>query len=148
MTSSEQHKIFHGIEPREIIDLQGCWFPGELVFIGQGVDCGYDVNNPESKKSGLYIHDFGPHVDVFRRAKPHETADLKYKNFPRELTVLGEFLGCSYKTERAKQEIKGSRTKYLCVTPSRKVLAVINKNKGVEFVMFGGNMYVEDWIRG
>lgn len=141
----EHYRNFHGVPPNQIIDMQ-VWVPGGMVLAGKGKDVGYGILNKHSNKDGWYVHDFGSSVKVYRRAKSGERADKTWSSFPRQLTVLGYNIGFTYVDDDGQlKEVKGSNKKYLGVTPNKKTLVVVG-NKGVEYVMEGGSMRVEDWI--
>ena len=133
------YKVFHGVDPNRVLDAPKAWRPGPLVLIGDGVDVGYGIRDKRSTKDGWYVHTFGKGVKVFRRAKHGETPSRTYKSFPQDLMVLGYNLGYTVrpKGQQKMVEVKGSTKKWL---------AVIGPS-GVEIVMTGGNMRVEDWIR-
>lgn len=143
---SEHYRFFHGVPPDEVIEKQA-WVPGGMVLIGHGEDVGYGILNRHSSKDGWYVHDFGANVKVYRRARQGEQADKTWSTFPHTLTSLGYNLGFSYIDNNGQlHEVKGSKTKRLSVTPSRKTLVVVGPN-GVEYLMEGGDMRVDDWIR-
>jgi transcriptional regulator with XRE-family HTH domain len=144
----DHYRMFHGVPPSEVID-QEVWVPGGMVLIGTGKDVGYGISNPESFKDGLYVHDFGPGVKIYRRPRSGERADKTWRSFPSQLTNLGWNLGFTYNaggTDGPMKEVKGSRNKYLAVTPNRKTLVVVD-GVGVLYLMEGGAMRVDDWIR-
>jgi len=141
----EHYRNFHGVPPNKFIDMN-VWVPGGMVLAGKGKDVGYGILNKHSNKDGWYVHDFGSSVQVYRKAKGGEQADKTWSSFPRQLTVLGYNIGFSYIDDDGQlKEVKGSNKKYLAVTPNKKTLVVVG-NSGVEYVMEGGSMRVEDWI--
>lgn len=141
----EHYRFFHGVPPDKSIDMD-IWVPGEMVLVGKGEDVGYGIMNKHSNKDGWYVHDFGPDVKVYRRARRGESPDRIWSSFPPTLTVLGYNIGFTYIDEDGNmKEVKGSKSKYLGVTPNKKTLVVVGKN-GVEYLMEGGMMRVEDWI--
>jgi transcriptional regulator with XRE-family HTH domain len=144
----EHYRLFHGVEPQSYIDME-VWVPGGMVLIGVGKDVGYGIANKHSMKDGWYVHDFGSQVKIYRRARDGERATKTWSSFPRQLTNLGYNLGFTY-LEGGKdgpmKEVKGSRSKYLAVTPNRRTLVILGP-KGVEYLMEGGSMRVDDWIR-
>lgn len=144
----EHYVFFHGVPPEEIIDMEA-WVPGGMVLVGVGKDVGYGISNKHSSKNGWYVHDFGSSVKVYRRAKKGEKATKTWRSFPRQLTNLGYNLGFTYLdggVDGPMKEVKGSSQKYLGVTPNRRTLVVVGP-RGVEYLMEGGNMRVDDWIR-
>jgi len=142
----EHYRFFHGVPPDEYIDLE-TWVPGEMVLIGSGKDVGYGIQNKHSKKEGWYVHDFGPSVKIYQRARSGQRPDRIWKSFPSQLTNLGYNLGFTYiGTDGEMKEVKGAQNKYLAVTPSRRTLVIVGP-KGVEYLMEGGEMRVDDWIR-
>jgi len=144
----EHYEHFHGTEPSEVLDME-VWVPGGMVLVGVGKDVGYGILNEASKKDGWYVHDFGDQVKVYRRARQGERADKTWSSFPHQLTVLGYNLGFTFLdggVGGSMQEVKGSEGKYLGVTPNKLTLVVVGP-KGVEYLMEGGNMRVDDWIR-
>lgn len=147
-TAANAYKLFHKHAPDVVDEVHGVWYPGELVKIGVGQDIGYGNDRERTDKQGWYVHDFGPSVQIFRRAKPGERADKTISNFPADsLWVLGYNLGFTYKTsDGSLHEVKGSRRKKLAATPDGKMLVVVGPG-GVEFLATGGNMRVVDWIR-
>ena len=61
--------------------------------------------------------------------------------------VLGRALGFTYRDSQGRaHEVKGGTGTRLAVTPSKRTLAIVGR-AGVVYVMEGGNMRVEDWIR-
>lgn len=144
---AEHYEFFHGVPPDKVVDYDGTWIPGRMVLIGVGKDVGYGILNKHSTKDGWYVHDFGRQVKVYRRARRGERADKTWSRFPTELTSLGYNIGFTYvDDDGGMKEVKGSRKKYLAVTPSRRTLVVVGP-KGVEYLMEGGEMRVDDWIR-
>lgn len=140
----DQYTKFHGVPPSRV-DTAKLWIPGRLVLIGHGVDIGYGVTESDSSKDGRYVHDFGPSVKVYRRAKSGEVADKTYRNFPTEFWVLGATLGFTYFDGEQEQTLRGSKRRKLCVTKDRKRLVVMGAG-GVEFLCIGGKMRIADWI--
>jgi hypothetical protein len=144
----DHYRMFHGVPPSEVIEGE-VWVPGGMVFIGTGKDVGYGISNPDSFKDGWYVHDFGAGVKIYRRPRRGERADKTWRNFPSQLTNLGWNLGFTYNDggpNGPMKEVKGSRTKHLAVTPNRKTLVVLD-GVGVLYLMEGGAMRVDDWIR-
>ncbi|MFH1645986.1 MAG: DUF5661 family protein, partial [Candidatus Omnitrophota bacterium] len=141
----KHYEEFHGTEPDGEIQMRG-WVPGGLVCLGRGVDVGYGISAKGSIKDGWYVHDFGKGVKIYRRAKTGENPDKIVKKFPSQLMMLGYNIGFTYENEYGEEiEVRGSQRKQLCVTSDKKTLVVVG-SKGVEFVMKGGDMRVEDWI--
>jgi hypothetical protein len=140
------YRRFHDVEPDRVIEGQS-WVPGPLVYVGRGVDIGYNIIDRRSSKDGWYVHDFGHGVSIYRRAKSGEQPDKTLSSFPRELLVLGSNLGFTYEDDRGgKHEVKGSRSKTLCATPDKRKLAIVGPSGDVEFMAWGGQMRVVDWI--
>mgnify|MGYP001603847583 FL=1 len=142
----EHYRVFHGVDPNKILEAAKAWVPGELALVGEGVDVGYGIRDKRSTKDGWYVHTFGRGVKVFRRAKRGEKPSKVYRSFPKDLMILGYNLGYTYRKGGKMTEVKGGRQKWLAVTPDGRTLAVIGSG-GVEIVMTGGDMRVEDWIR-
>lgn len=139
------YERFHGVEPDRVTEGK-FWVPGPLVYVGRGIDIGYNIIDRRSNKDGWYVHDFGHGVNIYRRARSGEPPTKVFPSFPKELLVLGSNLGFTYEdTDGRKKEVKGSTSKKLCATPDRRKLAVVGPN-GVEFVAYGGQMRVVDWI--
>lgn len=143
----DPYRAFHGVDPSQVEERK-TWVPGELVLLGSAVDVGYRAKDRHSNKGrGPYVHDFGGGVRAFRRARKSEHVDKVWRNFPTNLTVLGQALGFTYQDANGRtREVKLGKTKRLSTTPSRRVLVVVG-SKGVEYVIEGGNMHVADWIR-
>lgn len=136
---------FHGVDPDTVFEAKA-WVPGPLVYIGRGVDVGYNIIDHRSNKDGWYVHDFGHGVSVYRRARDNEQPTKVLSNFPGELLVLGSNLGFTYEDEQGRQrEVKGSLRKKLCTTPDKRKLVIVGPS-GVEFMAWGGKMRVVDWI--
>ncbi len=146
--ATSAYEIFHKHSPDAVDEVYGVWYPGELVKIGVGQDIGYGNDHERTEKHGWYVHDFGPRVEIFRRARPGERADKTISDFPAEnLWVLGYNLGFTYRdASGALHEVKSSRRKKLAATPDGRTLVVVGPD-GVEFLATGGNMRVVDWIR-
>jgi len=145
----DHYRDFHGVPPSEVIEKQGVYFPGGMVFIGTGKDVGYGISNPDSFKDGWYVHDFGAGVKIYRRPRSGEQSTKTWSSFPHQLTNLGWSLGFTYNEDGPDGqmvEVKGSRRKHLAATPNRKTLVVID-GVGVLYLMEGGAMRVDDWIR-
>lgn len=146
----QQYKKFHGVEPEKLFEGQYD-VPDDLVLEGRGVTIGYGIVEHNSSKEGRYVHDFKEGVKVWRRTRKNERPDkvINPDSFPKNLMVLGFWLGMSYEDEdEDMREALGSRNKLLCTNLSGKKLYVINKRtKVVEYVIYGGRMHVTDWIR-
>lgn len=145
----DHYRMFHGVPPSEVIEMERVWVPGGMVFIGTGKDVGYGISNPDSFKDGWYVHDFGSGVKIYRRCRDGERPTKTWRSFPTQLTNLGWNLGFTYNDggpNGPMKEVKGSRSKFLAVTPNRKTLVVID-GVGVLYLMEGGAMRVDDWIR-
>jgi len=148
-SAKAHYREFHGSEP-DNVETKNMWVPGGLVEVGRGdaIDVGYEIGSRDSSKghNNLYVHDFGGSVKIYRKAKKNETPDKVYKNFPKECMVLGYNIGFSYKDNNGDlKEVKGSRRKKLAA-PNKRTLVVIGP-KGVEYLMQGGAMHIDDWIR-
>jgi len=144
----ENYRIFHGVDPEGYLDMN-IWVPGEMIIVGVGKDVGYGILNKYSHKDGWYVHDFGPKVKIYRRAKSGERADRTWRNFPRTVTNMGHNLGFTYLkggVDGPMKEVKGAENKYLAFTPSRRTIVVVGP-RGIEYLMEGGNMRVDNWIR-
>jgi len=143
----EHYEYFHGVPPDEHIDFDSIWVPGGMALVGKGKDVGYGILNNRSNKDGWYVHDFGKAVKVYKRPRSGQSASKTWSSFPSQLTSLGYNLGFTYiDDDGTLKEVKGSKRKYLAVTPNRRTLVVVGP-KGVEYLMEGGNMRVDDWIR-
>jgi len=147
-TAASAYRLFHKHDPDVVDEVHEVWYPGELVKIGVGQDIGYGNDRERTDKQGWYVHDFGPSVEIFRRAKRGERSDKTIRSFPADsLWVLGYNLGFTYRDATgALHEVKSSRRKKLAATPDGKTLVVVGPD-GVEFLATGGNMHVTDWIR-
>jgi len=144
----ENYRTFHGVDPDEFLDMN-IWVPGEMVVVGVGKDVGYGILNKYSNKDGWYVHDFGPKVKIYRRAKSGERADRTWSSFPRAVTSMGFNLGFTYLkggVDGPMKEVKGAKNKYLAFTPSRRTIVVVGPS-GIEYLMEGGDMRVDNWIR-
>lgn len=141
------YERFHGVPPSRVLETQG-WLPGTVVLLGTALDVGYRINDPASTKevSQDYVHEHDAAVKVYRRAKAGEKPTRTWQRFPKTLRVLGYHLGFSYKDKNGDiHEVKGSRRQYLATTPSSKMLVVVSR-RGVEYVLEGGKLSVQDWI--
>lgn len=144
---TEHYRTFHGVDPNRVLE-GNVWVPGELELLGVGKDVGYGILDRRSQKEGWFVHDFGPGVKVYRRASKSGPVHRRYQRFPRRLMILGRWLGFTLDDHGQLRETKApTRSQYfLAVTPDRRTLAVVSR-RGVEYVMAGGHMRVEDWIR-
>lgn len=142
--AQQHYRTFHGVEPNRV-DEKRSWVPGEMTFLGYGVDVGYGIKDRRSSKEGWYVHDFGRGVMVYKRAGVRDRVDRVFKRFPSELMVLGRSLGFTYQNEGQRKEVKGGKSQVLAATPSRTTVVVVGP-KGVEYLFTGGAMRVEDWI--
>lgn len=136
---------FHGVAPEKITDKR-VWQSGDMVLLGDGVDVGYQaIDERSSKGESPYVHDFGSGVKAYRKARSGEHPDKILEGSPKELIVLGRALGFTY-TNGIKDliEVEGGNRK-LTTTPDGRMLLLIGKS--IDYVLVGGNMRVEDWIR-
>jgi len=139
---STRYQTFHDTTPDAVLEGK-IWVPGELELLGSCIDCGYSVQH-ESSKEGHYVHDHKDGVKIYRRARAGGRVDLNMRSFPREAVVLGKFLGATWRDAGGKtHEIKGAG--YL-TAPTTRMLAVVKQGSGVEYVIKGGSMRVDDWI--
>jgi hypothetical protein len=120
------------------------WMPGPIVLVGHNVDCGYNVVNRKSSKSGRYVHDHEPGVRLFRRAEKGERPTRTLKP-PRECFVLGNWLGCTYDDGDGEQELMGSSRVKACTDNGRRLFA-IHSTKGCLYVISGGSFRIRDWM--
>lgn len=140
------YERFHGVPPDRVEERRG-WIPGEMLLLGQAVDEGYKAKDRRSNKGdGPYVHDNGSGVRVWRRAKRGETPDKIWSNFPTDLTLMGAALGFTYRDRDGKLHEVNGRGKEMHTPESRRMI-VITDRTGVKYVIEGGNLYVDDWIR-
>lgn len=125
-------------------DFEAIWMPGPLVLMGTCIDCGYNVNNRKSEKSGRYVHDHEGRVKLYRRAKAGERASKTLKP-PRQVFALGNWLGCTYDDGDGERELTGSSRVKAC-TDNGKRLFAIHSTKGCLYVISGGSFYIRDWM--
>jgi len=139
---------FHG-DPTACDEVENLnvWVPGGLVRVGACIDSGYCVTDRASKKDGRYVHDHKAGVKLYRRAKPNEKPDVTYRNFPRQLFVLGDWLGCTVIDEETgrTREIAGS-SRIRAASPDGKKLVAVHVTKGVLYVIQGGKFRITDWM--
>jgi hypothetical protein len=143
------YEVFHGVEPEECIEMSRTWVPGSLVCLGRCVDVGYGIKEANSTKEGRYVHpedEISDGVKVYRRARSGERPDKTWTTFPKDLMVMGWFLGLTVEGDDGKKEIKGSQRKWACATPDKKKFIVVGRD-GVEYVVMGGRFRITDWIR-
>lgn len=140
------YERFHGVPPDRVEERKG-WVPGEMVLLGQAIDEGYIAKDRRSSKGdGPYVHDNGSGVRVWRRAKSGETPNKVWSNFPTELTLIGAALGFTYRDDNGKLHEVSGRGKEMHTPKSRRMVIITDKT-GVKYVIEGGNLYVDDWIR-
>jgi hypothetical protein len=147
--SIKAYTQFHGVPPSEITYWDKAWYPGELVYLGRGVDIGYDTTQIVSTKDGWYVHDWGPWVKVYRRPiNKREKYDYFMKNFAKDPWMLGRGLGLTYAPDGADYDIEVfcKKTDKLAASKDKKKLIVID-DKGVLYIAWGGKMRVDTWIR-
>jgi len=143
---ADRSHVFHGHDG-DVIFEGDLWVPGALVLVGEGVNVGYDPPDTSSKTGSRFVHDFEGGVRVYRRAKSGERADKTYKTFPKNVLVLGRWLGMQYANDDEQvKEVNGSGQTFLCCTSDGKKLVVVHKTKGVQYLLHGGKMHVRDWI--
>jgi hypothetical protein len=136
---------FHGVEPEKITDTKISQ-TGEMVLLGKGMDTGYQVVDVRSNKGkSRYVHDFGNGVKAYRKARPGEHPDKILDGHSQSLMVLGKALGFTYRNNDGELvEVAGGNRK-LTTTPDGRMLLLIGRN--IDYLLVGGNMRVEDWIR-
>jgi len=120
------------------------WMPGPIVLIGTNVDCGYNVTDRRSIKAGRYVHDHKSGVKLYRRAENGERA-TKTLTPPRQVFVLGDWLGCTYDDGGEEHELTGSSRVKAC-TDNGKRLFAIHSTKGCLYVISGGSFRIRDWM--
>lgn len=147
------YKRFHGHEPDYVDNRPSAWRPGPVYLVGTGVDIGYVQATENSNKDARYVHDFEKGVNCYARkgngkkTPIEQVSGFPLKKFPSKLKVLGYCLGFTYKTENGKKVEKAAPVSWMLCTDfeTRRTLSAIS-NQGVEYVFFGGKMYVDDWI--
>lgn len=120
------------------------WMPGPIVLMGDCLDCGYDVTNRRSNKDGRYVHDHKSGVKLYRRANGDERPS-KTLSPPRQVFVLGNWLGCTYDDGTEKQELMGSSRIKACTDDGKRLFA-IHSTKGCLYVVSGGSFRIRDWM--
>jgi len=141
---------FHGVEPDSETVMDRVWVPGPLIRLGTCIDIGYLPLGGSSKGRKNYVHDHGVGVKVYVRpdACEHDAQpDIHYRNFPKDLWVLGANIGFTYddRFDGQAYEVKGS-SRYTLAAPKSCDMLVVVDGEGVLFVVKGGNLRVEDWI--
>lgn len=137
-------ETFHGDGACEDYTEKQLWMPGPIVLMGDCIDCGYDVTNRRSKKDGRYVHDHKAGVKLYRRADDGERPS-KTLAPPRQVFVLGSWLGCTYDDGAGQQELMGSSRIKAC-TDNGKRLFAIHSTKGCLYVVSGGSFHIRDWM--
>lgn len=147
---ADAYERFHGVAPQRATDIARAWVPGPLVYLGPSVDVSYQiVDSKSSKEKGVvYVHESKDGVKIYCRPDfaPGAKPTKHFKNFPKDLWVLGSFPGFTVKGPEGDVEIKGSTRKKMCTNAKGTMLVVVD-DKGVLFVIKGGQMKVTDWIR-
>ena len=67
-----KYNKFHNVGPDKVLERDSAWVPGSLVQLGWGKDVGYGIIDHGSSKRCRYVHDLGPDVKVYRRARTGE----------------------------------------------------------------------------
>lgn len=137
-------ETFHGDGACGDVVEKKLWMPGPIVLMGACIDCGYDVTNRRSEKDGRYVHDHEAGVKLYRRAERNERASRTLSP-PRQVFVLGNWLGCTYDDGTGKQELMGSSRIKAC-TDNGKRLFAIHSTKGCLYVISGGSFRIRDWM--
>lgn len=138
-------QAFHGADACDRVTERKLWMPGPLVLVGECLDCGYEVTNRRSSKAGRYVHDHKASVRVYRRARRGEHPNKTLKRQPKELFVLGDWLGCTYRDADGEHEIKSNSRVKAC-TADGKTLYAIHTTKGCLYVISGGKFRIKDWM--
>jgi len=120
------------------------WMPGPIVLMGTCIDCGYNVTDRNSEKDGRYVHDHKSGVKLYRRAKTGERS-TKTLTPPRQVFVLGDWLGCTYDDGDGEKELTGSSRVKACTDNGRRLFA-IHSTKGCLYVISGGSFRIRDWM--
>jgi len=147
------YKRFHGYAPDYVDNRPKAWRPGKVCLVGSGVDVGYVQATENSNKDARYVHDFEKGVNCYARKGRGKKVAIEsvsafpLKKFPERLKVLGYCLGFTYKTKSGKKVEKAAPVSWFLCTDfeTRRTLSAVS-NQGVEYVFFGGKMYVDDWI--
>jgi hypothetical protein len=137
-------ETFHGDGACGDVTEKKLWMPGPIVLVGACLDCGYNVTNRRSEKDGRYVHDHKAGVKLYRRADGNERPS-KTLSPPRQVFVLGNWLGCTYDDGSGKQELTGSSRIKAC-TDNGKRLFAIHSTKGCLYVISGGSFRIRDWM--
>ena len=145
----DHYEKFHGEKPTVYSFKEDVFIPGKMVCMGEAKETEYHILDRKSNKNGRYYHEFLDGVKIYRPAQRNDTPDLEYDNFPMDLMVLGGWPGAEYEDKKDKETywIYGETNEKLCVHPDRKTLVVVNEDSGVEYIITGGGMRVDDWIR-
>ncbi len=146
----EAYMRFHGVEPTTIDEMK-VWVPGPMVYLGPCIDIGYKPPKGSEKAPHEYVHDHKEGVKVYCRpdiAPEGVEPSIHYKKFPSEIWALGINIGFTYQDrfDGKEYEIEGSSRRKLCTDSSGKKLYVVD-NKGILFMVKGGNLQITNWIR-
>lgn len=141
---AQRYKEFHGVEPNSYSDVR-LQMPDRLVTVGQCLDCGYAVTDRRSSKSGRYVHDHEGRVKLYEAVNGRGRG-TPLRNPPKQLIVLGSWLGCTFKDRDGEEhEIAGSSAIKAC-TDNGKRLFAIHRTKGCLYVIKGGDFRITDWM--
>jgi hypothetical protein len=139
----DRYAAFHGVEPSKYKDTR-LWMPGKVTLVGQCIDCGYSITDRRSNKSGRYVHDHEGRVKLYARANPGDPVS-KTMTPPKQVFVLGNWLGCTFKDRDGEHEINGSSTIKACTDNGKRLFAV-HVTKGCLYVISGGSFKITDWM--
>jgi len=140
---AERYERFHDVEPDSVTDTR-LWMPGAISLMGTCLDCGYSITDRRSKKSGRYVHDHEGSVKLYKRAGRGDRVS-KTMSPPKQVFVLGSWLGCTYVDDGKEIELRGSKAIKAC-TDNGKRLFAIHKTKGCLYVISGGSFKITDWM--